>query len=260
MFKLFTLTVSSLSLASLPSDTRAQDKPAALVCDVVVPSPECWKEFEDWQKRDGSWRERKNQVGNRATDKHKRRIVQPERPMPPRWVWQCDDLQQAGRPVASPVCQALQTYLDYDWTQHVTGFRGSILHKVSMPATTVGEDRGLKAYLLKNVHLDGAWTNANNNRRSYGFFGTHVTVAFHGRIYFWAGPGILLVRNPLGQLKMRYTYGLDVYLGRVNLWMLGQRPVYLTVAKTFARQQSMDLINDPSSGETMIGVSMTLKK
>ena len=262
MVKLLSVTVSFLSLASLPSDAQAQDKPAVLVCDIVVPSQECWKEFEKWQKRDAAWREQKNQIGNRATGKRHNRIEQPERPMPPPWVWQCHDLQQAGRPVASPVCSALQTYLDYDWTQHVVGFQGSILHTIGKPKTSVGEDRGLKAFLLKNVHLDGAWTNANNNRRTYGFFGTHMTVAFRGRIYFWAGPGIMLVRNPSGDLKMRATYGLDFYLGRVKLWMFGQRPIYLTLAKTIARQQSMDIINDiddPSARETMIGVSITFK-
>ena len=260
MFRLFMLTVPFLSLAGLPSDARAQDKPTVPVCDVVAPSEDCWKEFEKWQKKYDSWRDRKNQVGNRATDERGRQINQPESPAPPLWVWQCYDLKQAGSPVASPVCNALQEYLEYDWTQHVTGFHGAILHQVSMPKTNVGEDRGLKAFLLKNVHFDGAWTNANNNRRTYGFFGSHVTVAFHGRIYFWAGPGIMLVRDPFGQLKMRYTYGLDVYLGRVNLWMFGERPVYFTLAKAFAKQQGMDLINDPSSGETMMGVSITLKK
>ena len=131
MFRLFMLTVPFLSLAGLPSDARAQDKPTVPTCDVVVPSEECWKEFEKWQKKYDSWREWKNQFGNRATDERGRRIDQPESPAPPLWVWQCYDLKQAGSPVGSPICNALQTYLEYDWTQHLTGFHGAIHHHLA---------------------------------------------------------------------------------------------------------------------------------
>ena len=207
----------------------------------------CRKEFSDWQAHEKRWRENRRLYANYVAYKGVA-VRQVRRPDPPLWVASlCEQQPILGGTPSGLVCQAYDDYLRYDWTEHIEGPQAAVTFSKRVSQPGAGEGGGFMDYLLKNLHFDGAWTNSEKGPRVYGLFGTHLTLAHAGRVYLWGPPGMLVLRRPEGQVEVKMTWGVDIFVADVPLPGGARQPI----ATVFQHRQG--LWKDRAGGDSKQG-------
>jgi hypothetical protein len=268
---LFVLIASPVQAAitaqTPPSSTHVREgrsAPAASkTCgrDVPVTNLACQKQFGDWQAQEKRWRENRRLFANYITYKG-RPVRQVRRPDPPLWIARlCEQQPILGATPSSLVCQAYDDYLRYDWTQHIDGPQAAVTFSKRVAQPGPGEAGGFMDYLLKNLHVDGAWTNSEKGPRVYGLFGTHFTLAHAGRVYLWGPPGMLVLRRPEGRIEVKMTWGVDIFVAHIPVpgATSYRLPLYFSIAKVFGKTEQAAIQNRVNVGMNMIGFSVTFK-
>ena len=227
--------------------------------DRPITDATCRKEFDEWQEQEKDWRKHRQQYANYVM--YQGRLVHESRPEPPAWV--------AGYCAPGPgsdsanrwttVCVAYDDYVRYDWTRHIEGPSVPVTFAVRAQSTR-GDNRTFTEYLLRNVHYDGPWTNSTNGARSYGVFGTHLTLPNIGRVSLWGPPGVLVVRGPGGTMDVKMTWGVDIFVANLPIGTSYTLPVYLSIAKVFGTNGAQSTTSSVNSGMNMVGLSFTIKR
>jgi hypothetical protein len=252
-------SLSVCLIAATPAHAQDGKSTTSVVCGQSVPvsAPTCQKEFRDWQVREKRWRENRRVYGNYVTYK-KVGVPHVKRATPPSWVLQY--CQPSIPEHASEICDAYNDYLQYDWTQHYEGPQGAVTY-VSRVSFGTGDTSGFIDYLLSNLHFDGGWINGFPNSSAYGLAGMHLTLAHASRIHLWGPPGMLVVRRVDGQLELKKTYGVDIFLGDVPIPFTKRKlPIYGTIAKVFNKTEAQAIQHHINAGIDMAGFSITLKR
>lgn len=227
-----------------------------------VTSPSCQKEFDAWQAKEKQWRDNRRLYANYVTYQG---IFVPsvKRPDPPVWLAAyCAQEEAISTIGVSSVCEAYGEYLEYDWTAHIEGPQAAVTYTTQVMLPGKKEPGGFVDYLLKNLHVDGPWTNGSSGPRVYGLLGTHLTLAKAGRVFLWGPPGMLLLRHPTGEVQVRMTWGIDVFVGDVLVPFASgfKVPVYLSIAKAFGKNEQDAIEHGVNAGLDMIGFSVTFKR
>lgn len=245
------------------------------VCGVGVPiSPYCQHEFDVWKTRELKWREIKRYWAN-MTRWNDWPVPRASRPVVPWWMRnRC--LPEESLTTKSTICAHYFEAIDYDWVLHHEGPEAFTRYTATGPPSGGGgrfkftfEGRSIKEFLLDNTHYDqlinsSNLTSAAGEVREWGFFGTHLTIAkFGDRIFLWPFPGFLVIRHPGGDIKMKMTYGIDIYLFDIPL-SRGQNkrviPLYFTAVKVFNATEAEAIRRGVNSGKDFMGISITLSK
>ena len=222
----------------------------------------CQQSFDHWQTQEQRWRENRREFANHVTYRGVP-VTQLRRPDPPLWIPRLCEQQLGHNATPSGlVCQAYDNYLRYDWTQHVDGPKRAVTFSKRVFQPGAGEGGGFRDYILRNLHYDGPWTNAENGSRVYGLFGMHITLAHAGRLHLWGPPGMLVLRRPNGRIDVKMTWGVDIFVADVPVpWTIGYRlPLYFSIAKVFGKPEQAAIQHNVNAGMSMIGVSVTLKR
>jgi len=267
--RLYALVLPVLAVFSAVPDRpafaqRASADPPTAKCgqDLPVSAPSCQKEFAAWQAREKRWRENRRLYANYVSYEGMM-VPYVERPDPPVWLGPYCAREQAVSTMGfSIVCDAYDEYQEYDWAAHIDGPQAAVTYSTKVLLPGKREPGGFVDYLLKNVHFDGPWTNGSSGPRVYGLLGTHLTLARAGRIYFWGPPGVLLLRHPTGEVQVRMTWGIDIFVGDVPVpFGAGFKvPIYFSIAKAFGKNEQQAIERGVNAGLDMLGFSVTLKR
>ena len=251
-----------LAHAAIADAAQEPGDPPAAMCgqDIPITNASCRKEFDDWQSDEKAWRKNRQIFGNHVTYKGVR-VTQIKRTDPPVWIksYCAPELETDAAIRLSPICEAYDDYLRYDWTQHVEGPTAVVTSSKRVQVSS-GETHGFVDYLLKNLHYDGPWTNSQNGARAYGLFGTHLTLAHMGRVYLWGPPGMLVVRRPEGQTDIRMTWGVDIFVADIPIGQDFRLPLYFSIAKVFGQHEKQAIQSGVNAGMDMVGFSFTIRR
>jgi len=236
--------------------------PAICGQDVPITDAACRKEFEHWQAQEKQWRDNRRRYANYVTYQGAP-VKQVRRPDPPLWIAPYCEQQSIERfTPSSLVCHAYDDYLRYDWAEHVEGPQVAVTFSKRVSQPGPGEANGFVDYLIKNLHVDGAWTSSEGGPRYYGLLGTHLTLAHAGRLYLWGPPGMLVLRRPEGRIEVKMTWGIDFFVadvpvpGTTNFRL----PLYFSIAKVFGKTEEAAIENNVNTGLNMVGFSVTFKR
>jgi len=228
-----------------------------------VTDKSCQKDVDDWQAREKRWREHSRLWANYILYKG-RRVSRVKRPEPPGWIAPYCQPQLDANAIASAdsVCRAFDDYVRYDWIQHVEGPHAGTTYSQQVVLSGRADGGGFMQYLLKHVHYDAGWTNSQTGPRVYGLFGTHMTFATAGRVYFWGTPGMLVMRRPDGRIEVRMTYGIDFLVADIPVpFGRGRKvPLYLSAVKAFDKNEQVAIEKNINAGLDMFGFSVTIKR
>lgn len=188
------LLVASVCLLGTARATWAQESTPIFQpqgCAYEYPLPQiCSEDLKQWKEAEAKWRNWITKYGNFAVYDH--RIIKPvHRPEPPAWtVSRCTNGSQEK--MVDETCVFYDESKKYDWLQHYVGPK-PVYTYTRKSSVRMAERMGFKEWLLQNLHYDTFWTNSNNDARSYGFLGSHITIGYMGRFGVWAAPGIIVL-------------------------------------------------------------------
>ncbi len=257
-----------VALACLPSMAEAQEQSQEIQAEAKSwvdtdclehVTEACWVQYQFWVQNEEAWKARRKVTGNYVMFRGiYYRVYQ--RPEPPAWLVARCNLMVASKGPIEEMCEVYKDYLRYDWVSNIEGPVAQIVYtRITASKAKNGEGWGVRTFLLKNVHLDGMWTNSSNSKlRFYGVVGTHLTLAHVNRFDIWGAPGLILMILPNGQVRLMSTMGVDIFLGQVKVPFLdGERAIYLTFAKVYNAGDQLKVFHNRDVGKTMVGLSVT---
>ncbi|MES2315544.1 MAG: hypothetical protein V4486_02295 [Patescibacteria group bacterium] len=250
--------VPNISAAQLTHKDKVVPQPAD-ACQEVI-SLACQVEYDAWFAGDMEWR--MIYIPNSPNEKLIRREklrwlnspVPVRRPSIPLWLGpRC--LPEMSYQIKSPMCQAYDEALRYDFVEHLDNTWSSKTYTTRVPLK-IGEGNGFIEYLFSHLHVDGVlW----DGSIQFAFAGTHLELAKAGRYGIWGVPGVIFFREWNGTIVMKMTEGADVHIRSIPIGRYSL-PTYFTVAALLDANEAKARKHGVETGTVIVGLSFTLLK
>jgi hypothetical protein len=215
----------------------------------VLLSPEQVEELTGWVSAMEKWQRADAKRSGTFTRDWLGR-PQPPRAAPeaPRWLAaSCDTLRTdpADTDLLTAACGLLENPRAPMRQLRLTSSRGQ-------------EEVATRSSFLTRLHLDGMWTTAGSNNRSYGLVGAHLSLVDVGRVQVFGPPGVLLVSIPDGtgsrRVTLGYTWGISIRLMDVRLFGGKDMTLFVNVTKVWVESGVED--RGMSRGHDIVGLSL----
>jgi hypothetical protein len=210
-------------------------------------------QVKEWVKLAKKWRHWAENWFNKATPPYFGRVrKRPIEPQPPLWLpFYCSatTLRADEKQIFNQACQLL--------TEIELLANGSPLNQQTIIQQRKDERRHTKFF--ERIIFDGAHmvSSKNSHKQPIGYVGMHVSLFHIGRVHLFGPPGVLVLKNPNGQIKYAFSYGASIALKHFPFSQTKTAVIYANLMKVWLHNpESTEAMR---SGLDMVGISISFK-